>query len=217
MKKVAMTARFPNPRSAFRRGGAMHLLLGETVPARSAGMRAALNPAFRHPQWKFLAISILEPVWKPRGALRRGILAVAKAALAARSAPQRAVRNEPTPATDKRPAARRGFGEKAGPHQAPGFLPRLHRMERRGVSIGFPSSVLPPRSSRGEDGELDAALGKRPSGFALLANAFGVALWWPRAAPPSSCHPAFSPKTAPLVVSKQALTTKISIQKGSFL
>ncbi len=50
---------------------------------------------------------------KLRGALRRGILAVAKAALAARSAPQRAVRNEPTPATDKRPAARRVFGEKA--------------------------------------------------------------------------------------------------------
>jgi len=65
---------------------------------------------------------------------------------------------------------------------------------------------LPTRSSRGEDGELDAALGKSPSGFALLANAFGVARWWPRAAPPSSRHPAFSPKTAPLVVSKQALT-----------
>src|SRR5260370_30871263 len=65
----------------------------------------------------------------------------------------------------------------------------------------FPlSSVLPPRSSRGEDGGLDAALGKRPSGFALLANAFGVAPWWPRAAPPSSRHPAFSPKTAPLLV-----------------
>ena len=44
-----------------------------------------------------------------------------------------------------------------------------------------------------------------PSGFALLANAFEVAPWWPRAAPPSSRHPAFSPKTAPLVVSKQAL------------
>src|SRR5437899_3538676 len=108
-----MTARFPNPRSAFRRGHAMHLLLGETVAARSAGMRAALNSAFRDPQLNGLAISILEPVWKLRGALRRGILAVAKAALAARSAPQRAVRNEPTPATDKRPAARRVFGEKA--------------------------------------------------------------------------------------------------------
>src|SRR5258708_18697443 len=113
MKKVAMTARFPNPRSAFRRGRAMHLLLGETVAARSAGMRAALNTAFRHPQLNGLAISILEPVWKLRGALRRGILAVAKAALAARSAPQRAVRNEPTPGTDKRPAARRVFAEKA--------------------------------------------------------------------------------------------------------
>src|SRR6266581_9192333 len=108
-----MTARFPNPRSAFRRGRAMHFLLGETVAARSAGMRAALNIAFRDPQLKCLTISILEPVWKLRGALRRGILAVAKAALAARSAPQRAVRNEPTPATGKRPAARRVFGEKA--------------------------------------------------------------------------------------------------------
>src|SRR5713101_8804075 len=34
-------------------------------------------------------------------------------AVAARSAPQRAVRNEPTPATGKRPAARRVFAEKA--------------------------------------------------------------------------------------------------------
>src|SRR5713101_9721774 len=34
-------------------------------------------------------------------------------AVAARSAPQRAVRNEPTPATGKRPAARRVFGQKA--------------------------------------------------------------------------------------------------------
>src|SRR3989442_4080420 len=54
-----------------------------------------------------------EPFLKLAGGLRRGIWAVAKAALAARSAPQRAVRNEPTPATDKRPAARRVFGEKA--------------------------------------------------------------------------------------------------------
>src|SRR6266849_11067686 len=70
-----MTARFPNPGSAFRRGRAMLLLLGE-----KAGMRAALNSAFRDPQLNGLAISILEPVWKLRGALRRGILAVAKAA-----------------------------------------------------------------------------------------------------------------------------------------
>src|SRR5712692_5341385 len=54
-----------------------------------------------------------EPVLKLAGGLRRGILAVTKAALAARSAPQRAVRNEPTPATGKRPAARRVFGQKA--------------------------------------------------------------------------------------------------------
>src|SRR5712692_1400442 len=54
-----------------------------------------------------------EPVLKLAGGLRRGILAVAKAALAARSSPQRAVRNGPTPATGKRPAARRVFGQKA--------------------------------------------------------------------------------------------------------
>src|SRR5216683_2936049 len=65
---------------------------------------------------------------------------------------------------------------------------------------------LPTRSSQGDDGEHDAALGKRPSGFARLANAFGVAPCWPRAAPPSSRHPALCPKTAPLAVSKQALT-----------
>src|SRR6266849_2276275 len=43
---------------------------------------------------------------------------------------------------------------------------------------------LPTRSSRGEDGEVDAALGHRPSDFALLANAFGVAPWWSRAVSP---------------------------------
>src|SRR5260370_20529974 len=52
----------------------------------------------------------LEPVWTLRGALRRGILAVAKAALAALRAPQRAVRNEATPAADKKPAAPRLVG-----------------------------------------------------------------------------------------------------------
>src|SRR5260370_42661040 len=70
-----------------------------------------------------------------------------------RASPQRAVRNEPTLATDKRPAARRVFGEKA-------------------VWLRC-SSVEDP-----------------PGLFSFVA---------PR-------HPAFSPKTAPLVVSKQALT-----------
>jgi len=64
---VALTARFPNPRSAFRRGGAMHLLLGETVAARRAGMRAASKSAFRIPQSNGLAISTLQqnldPEW----------------------------------------------------------------------------------------------------------------------------------------------------------
>ena len=69
-----------------------------------------------------------------------------------RASPQRAVRNEPTPATDKRPAARRVFAEKA-------------------VWLRC-SSVEDPRGI-----------------FSFVA---------PR-------HPAFSPKTAPLVVSKQAL------------
>src|SRR6266852_1587815 len=69
-----------------------------------------------------------------------------------RASPQRAVRNEPTPATDKRPAARRVFAEKA--------------VWLRCSSVEDPPGI-----------------------FSLVA---------PR-------HPAFSPKTAPLVVSKQAL------------
>src|SRR6266446_8719348 len=69
-----------------------------------------------------------------------------------RASPQRAVRNEPTPATDKRPAARRVFGEKA--------------VWLRGSSVEDPPGI-----------------------FSFVA---------PR-------HPAFSPKTSPLVVSKQAL------------
>src|SRR6266481_3472211 len=69
-----------------------------------------------------------------------------------RASPQRAVRNEPTPATDKRPAARRVFGEKA--------------VWLRCSSVEDPLGI-----------------------FSFVA---------PR-------HPAFSPKTAPLVVSKQAL------------
>src|SRR5258708_35848768 len=79
--------------------------------------KVAMTADMLNPQLKCLTIRILEPVWKLRGALRRGILAVAKAALAARSAPQRAVRNEPTPATDKRPAARSGFAENAVWHR----------------------------------------------------------------------------------------------------
>src|SRR6266446_6305494 len=95
---------------------------------------------------------------KLRGALRRGILAVAKAALAARSAPQRAVRNEPTPATDKRPAARRVFEEKAV-----WLRPARECLRSCSVVAARSASFVAPR------------------------------------------HPAFSPKTAPLVVSEQAL------------
>src|SRR5712664_469799 len=72
-----------------------------------------------------------------------------------RASPQRAVRNEPTPATDKRPAARRVFGEKA--------------VWLRCSSVEDPPGI-----------------------FSCVA---------PR-------HPAFSPKTAPLVVSKQALSDR---------
>src|SRR6266478_5690852 len=67
------------------------------------------------------------------------------------ASPQRAVPTEPTPATVKRPAARRVFGEKA---------------------VWLRCSVVAARSA------------------SFVA---------PR-------HPAFSPKTAPLVVSKQALS-----------
>src|SRR5713101_239275 len=101
----------------------------------------------------------LEPVWKLRGALRRGILAVAKAALAARSAPQRAVRNEPTPATAKRPATRRVFAEKAVC-----IRPARECLRSCSVVAARSASFVAPR------------------------------------------HPAFSPKTAPLVVSKPALS-----------
>ncbi len=53
------------------------------------------------------------------------------------------------------------MADRAGLHQAPRLLPLLHRMEEREEVRfhRFPlSSVLAPRSSRGEDGELDAAL-----------------------------------------------------------
>src|SRR5216683_1625836 len=89
-----------------------------------------------------------EPVWKLRGALRRGILAVAKAALAARSAPQRAVRNEPTPATDKRPAARRVFGEKAVClRPARECLRSCSVVAARSASFVAPSGLFPENSA----------------------------------------------------------------------
>src|SRR5258708_28569781 len=58
-------------------------------------------------------------------------------------------------------------------HQAPRFLPLLHRMEERaGEEVRFYwfplSSVLPTRSSRGEDGELDAALPAGAAGAVAL-------------------------------------------------
>src|SRR5216683_7113324 len=74
-----------------------------------------------------------------------------------RASPQRAVRNEPTPATGKRPAARRVFAEKA--------------VWLRCSSVEDPPGI-----------------------FSFVA----------------SRHPAFSPKTAPLVVSKQALRSRVS-------
>src|SRR5713101_5690339 len=74
------------------------------------------------------------------------------------ASPQRAVATEPTPATDKRPAARRVFAEKA-------VWLRLARECLRSCSV----------------------VAARSASFVA-----------PR-------HPAFSPKTAPLVVTKQAL------------
>jgi hypothetical protein len=76
-----------------------------------------------------------------------------------RASPQRAVRNEPTPATDKRPAARRVFGEKAV-----WLRPARECFRSCSVVAARSASFVAPR------------------------------------------HPAFSPKTAPLVVSKQALS-----------
>src|SRR5713226_4212295 len=70
------------------------------------------------------------------------------------ASPQRAVTTEPTPATDKRPAARRVFAEKA--------------VWLRCSSVEDPPGI-----------------------FSFVATR----------------HPAFSPKTAPLVVSKQALSS----------
>src|SRR6266446_5897185 len=78
-----------------------------------------------------------------------------------RASPQRAVRNEPTPATDKRPAARRVFAEKA--------------VWLRCSSVEDPPGI-----------------------FSFVA----------------SRHPAFSPKTAPLVVSKQALRTSSAASRS---
>src|SRR6266849_10652272 len=77
-----------------------------------------------------------EPVLKLAGGLRRGILAVAKAALAARSAPQRAVRNEPTPATDKKTRRPEGF-------RANGRLASLLRGGRAQRPL---AGMLPPRA-----------------------------------------------------------------------
>ncbi len=75
-----------------------------------------------------------------------------------RASPQRAVRNEPTLATDKRPAARRVFAEKAV-----WLRPARECFRSCSVVAARSASFVAPR------------------------------------------HPAFSPKTAPLVVSKQAL------------
>src|SRR5712692_2035937 len=93
-----------------------------------------------------------------RGAAARDF-GCGQGAVAARSAPQRAVRNEPTPATDKRPAARRVFGEKAV-----WLRPARECFRSCSVVAARSASFVAPR------------------------------------------HPAFSPKTAPLVVSKQALS-----------
>src|SRR5438309_10139816 len=89
-----------------------------------------------------------EPALKLAGGLRRGILAVAKAALAARSAPQRAVSNESTPATDKRPAARRVFGQKAvWLRPARECLRSCSVVAARSASFVAPSGLFPENSA----------------------------------------------------------------------
>src|SRR6266571_3634885 len=95
-----------------------------------------------------------------RGAAARDF-GCGQGAVAARSAPQRAVRNESTPATDKRPAARRVFGEKAV-----WLRPARECLRSCSVVAARSASFVVPR------------------------------------------HPGFSPKTAPLVVSKQALSAR---------
>src|SRR5882724_12222220 len=89
------------------------------------------------------------------------------------AAPQRAVTTEPTPATAKRPAARRVFGEKAG--------------WRRCSSVEDPPGVWASQALRFSFPKQGGALPRKAVSFV------------------APCHPAFSPKTAPLVVLKQAL------------
>src|SRR5258708_9060009 len=79
-----------------------------------------------------------------------------------RASPQRAVRNEPAPATDKRPGARRVFAEKAV-----WLRPARECFRSCSVVAARSASFVAPR------------------------------------------HPAFSPKTAPLLVSKHALSRRI--------
>src|SRR5713101_7186680 len=129
------------------------------------------NPLFapRPVEWTDLTSPAAPPIFNPRQKSgptpRRGFRACLETTRGAaardfgcgqggefRASPQRAVRNEPTPATDKRPAARRVFAEKA--------------VWLRCSSVEDPPGI-----------------------FSFVA---------PR-------HPAFSPKTAPLVVAKQAL------------
>src|SRR5438445_4105053 len=71
-----------------------------------------------------------------------------------RASPQRAVRNEPTPATDKRPATRRVFGEKAvwlrcssveGPPGIFSFVaPAIRPFLRKQRPPEFPNRLLAP-------------------------------------------------------------------------
>src|SRR6266852_1647495 len=103
-------------------------------------------------------------------------------------------------------------GAGAGLHPAPGLLPRLHRMEERAGEEGrfywFPlSSVLSPLVPRGE--RMESLM--QPCGKGRLASPcsrmLSELLRGGRAQRLlRRRHPAFSPKTAPLVVSKQALS-----------
>ncbi len=86
-------------------GRRLAVISGKMSPPRSPRFRGGAGGGLAH-------CKEFEPVLKLAGGLRRGILAVAKAA-SSEHPRKLAVRNEPTPATGERPAARRVFGQKA--------------------------------------------------------------------------------------------------------
>ena len=140
-----------------------------------------------------------------------------------RASPQRAVRNEPTPATDKRPAARRVFGEKAVwlrcssvedppgifSFVAPDTVSRVIRPSARRAHESSPQPIVDNSAAKNDLRPVKVNAGR----IALRGSrSFAPRLMKTMASLPAPSaaarHPAFSPKTAPLVVSKQALTER---------